>query len=343
MIFMTYILTHMTFPEFLMNIHGVLESGDHSTFFSAFTNTDSLKKLIIRSVGLTAGAIIIYIPFRKRLLSPIFICYIYMIIAFTVIIGLNLSGLRPSGPFGLLERYIVYAVMSLFIAIKNRQDPPLLYVFVIMGFLTYLGSLMGSNLGFGENSLYLTLSIVAFVINTAEHAGTIEDKRLSAFAVICILFMLSEIIFTKGYFVRIDGTGPANITEARNSSVSGVSKHIKVYPEQKEKWNRWMEYIQNSSSADHTYVGVTSDPMLDFYFSGETVAPQYVPTLIPDRQWVGYYTAGGHELPDYIYIDKNKYADLSSFSKSEFGQYTQNRYLTDASAGSGMFYVLNKK
>ena len=91
---------------------------------------------------------------------------------------LNITGLRPSGPFGLLERYIIYAVMAVILAFSLKKDPPLFYCFTIMGIFIFFGALAGSNLGFAQNALYLEPTIISFIISINEHKRSISKPGI---------------------------------------------------------------------------------------------------------------------------------------------------------------------
>jgi len=342
-LFMSYILLHMSINDFLINLSGLLECDDHSVFFSVFRNTEYLFKLIIRSGLLLFCTFFLYLLLRIRLkLSPIGMIYIYMMMISIIIIGANITSLRASGPFGLLERYIIYAVMAVIMVISSRKHRPLFFCFTLMGIFTYLGALAGSNLGYGENAMYLEPALISLVISAVEYKNTIERQNISILASICIIMMLAEIIFSKAYFVRIDGTSPANINEPRIVSEEGPSMGIMLYPEHIDKWNGKRAYLNKNTFAGSTYVNIGSDTMLNYFYKGEMVAPQYAGTLSTGKQWVDYYTIGKRKLPDYIYVDKMYHPDIESFLNTAFGQYINDKYIEETNTDTGLFHVLKR-
>ena len=53
-------------------------------------------------------------------------------------------------------------------------------------------------------------------------------------------------------------------------------------------------------------------------------------TAKPNIQFVDYYSTFGHELPDYIYVDKSMYPDPGQFMNTEFGLYLNDMgYIAD--------------
>ena len=344
LLFMYYILTHMTINDFIINVSGLLKGDDHSKFFSAFSNRDSLFKLFFRSTALILCSFLLYLPLRKiNHFPPITIVYIYIVLTCLLIIMLNITGLRPSGPFGLLERYIIYAVMAVILAFSFKKDPPLFYCFTIMGFFIYFGALAGSNLGFAENAMYLEPTIISFIISIGEHKLSISKPGISKLASLFIFMMLIELIFSKAYFVRVNGTTPSNVTEYRIVSEEGITKNIFLYPGQICEWKKYREYLQKNTQFGITYINVGSDTLLNYYYNGEMAAPQYAGTLYAGRQWIDYYSLGKRELPDYIYVDIRYYPDITMFLSTPFGQYIKDRYVEQSLEPGAEFYILKKK
>jgi len=335
----TMLLSYMNFDEIVFSIRGILMTGDHSSFFSFIRSPQKVWISLIRCVALAGITICIYLFFRKRI-SADTIPYLYMPVMATIVMVPNILGIRLSGPFGLLERYILFVAFSIFFFSKKNIDKDIVRLFILTGLGCYVAALMGSNLGLNENAMYLEPAIIGCVVCACEALKTEQSTNIKNMKYLFLSIFVFEIIFSKGYFVRVDGTAPANILEKRVEMSGGVMRGINIYAEDKEKKEKKIDYIVNSTQVGNTYTYIGRDSLMNFYFQGETIAPQYVPTFTLGEQWVIYFDREDVEIPGYIYVDRENYQTVEDFYKTEFGQFVENKYkIIDA---NDQFNVLKK-
>ena len=337
-----YLFKNMTFSELVDSIKGILMAGDHTGLFSVFGNAKVILKLVLRCAGLLIIPIVIYAFLRRKYeLSIFFLNSVYCIEMLLVVFIPNITGIRQSGVYGLLERYIVIAILAVVVSVKSIKDREILWLFVLTGFMEFLGALAGSNLGFCENAMFLELVLAAYAFQSMCYleknaAGNSFNLAVAKIGIVCFLL---DLILSKAYFVRISGTGPANIFEPRAIAENGIYSGLMV----DEKWldtqkNR-ASFIDQKTQDEKKYALVSNDPCLNFYFNGEMTAPQYAPTLSTGEQWVYYYTKAKNELPDEIWIDETDYG-VDKFYNSDLGKYVSDSYSVKNSENG--FLILSK-
>ncbi len=339
------LLHYMTPKEIIGNIKGVLDSSEHSRLFSFLSNWKEMAKTMIRCIGLFLVSLVLSIPSmrsgRKRVVP-----YVYVVFILILVTGLNLTGIRPSGPFGLLERYMVVLPMTLFFIVDNKNNIEVFWLFFVMGIGTYAGALAGTNLGLKENALYLELSLIAFIIYASTDAEktevSVKKDIYTSFKRVAVVLFILELIFSKGYFVRVDGTKPANIFEKRKECEISILQGIKNYEESVDSKSDKTKYIDSSTEQNKTYAYIGAESVSFFYFNGKLVQPQYNSTISCGHQWVSYYEQN-RELPDYLFIDRNSFPDPESFYMTEFGKEVKNLYNEDLSLSNGLMIVLTHK
>ena len=333
-VFIVYLLSYMDIPEFMMTLKAIGDSGDHTSFFSAFLNISSLLKSLSRIFGtvfLAIGCSYMLSHFTKYHIS---VLYSYMIITTIIVIGLNLTGLRPSGPYGFLERYLAVVVLCFFIIKNDKKSSAIIPLFYVLGIVYFLGSLMGSNLGLNENAMFLEMAIIAVVIIAYNNANKLEQVAVSIFVI--------GIIFTSGYFVRVNYTEPANVTQCTEMIEKGPLKGISVKAEQKEEITNKANVVSLVSEKGKTYALLSNEPLYNYYIEGDTVAPRYVTTAKYNQQWIDYYDLFDHDLPDILFVDKYWYSDIQSFYSTVFGKWIKNKYdVSDTDRGE--FWILSRK
>ncbi|MCR5746643.1 MAG: hypothetical protein K6G03_02950 [Lachnospiraceae bacterium] len=265
-----------------------------------------------------------------------------MIVMTLMIVGLNITGIRPSGTYGLLERYMMAAVMS-FLFIKRDKDREIFWLFTMGGVGIYLGALAGTNLGLKENAMYLEPAIVALVIYACEDIKKSDFPEKSSHMLLrqvgicCLLF---EIIFTKAYFVCAESTKPANVFEKRVKSEVSVLENIWNYEELDKAKVKQTEYISENTDKNKSYAFIGKNPVCFLYFKGKLVQPQYNTTLSPEKQWVEYYKRKNAGLPDEIFVCKDKFDSIESFWITPLGEYIHDDYSV---SDEEMFFRLVKE
>ncbi len=332
-VFMAYVFSVMGIQEFAETLKAIGNSGDHTSLFSSFLNIDFWLKPILRIVVTVLIAAVISALLKKIIGFREEVLYVYMIVTTMIVLFLNITGIRPSGPYGFLERYIAVVLLAVPF-IKKFDNKPVFGLFYVAGILYYIGSLMGSNLGLNENAMFLEIAVIAVVIIASQKANKIE--------LIAVAIFVFGIAFSSGYFVRVNYTAPANFAQCTETFESGPLKGISVTEEQFENIANKIEVVENISEADKSYALLSNEPLYNFYIKGDTVAPRYVTTAKYNQQWIDYYEKFGHELPDILFVDTYWYPSIDDFYTTEFGIWTQS-YYNVLDTGNGEFWVLERR
>ena len=339
-LFFAYVFSHITPRDFLTVLGEFGKTADHTVMFPAFQNPAVILKSGIRIVIFLSVTLGLWFLLRKKLIHPSQVFFVFLVVSFISVVIPNITGLRQSGPFGLLERYIVMAVISVFISFYT-DDKPLFWTFLMGGLFYYLGSLMGSALGFNENAMFLEMTIIAGTVYGIRVMDLYEDEKIRIFSFTAICFLIFELAFSKGYFVRVNNTDPANITECNSILNKGPCYGIRVRGTQKSGYDSHIEIIERNSTEDQVYMYLGNDPIYNFFFRGEVTSAQYVGTARPNIQFVDYYSVFGHELPNQIYIDKSMYPDIEGFMNTEFGVFLKEMGYIGSIADVDMYFILS--
>lgn len=332
--FCVYVISCSSVSEFGYVLKLISNSGDHAGMFAFLFNADFLARPIFR-VGATIGvAVLLSILVNKIIDVRIKAFYYYVALTTFAVIFLNLTGMRPSGPYGFLERYIGTVILAVPILRKSGYKPVML-LFFIDGILYYVGALMGSNLGANENAMYLELAVIAAVIFASLDLGKLER--------VAIVFFLLGIAFSAGYFVRVRYTEPANFTQCTSRFESGPLKGIYVKKDQFEEVSAKADFIDRNSKEDKIYAVLTNDPIYNYYIRGDISAAGFAPTSNRNYNelWINYYVHLHHEIPDTIFADTYWYSNIDDFCATDFGKWVKASYDVKNS-GDGEFRILDR-
>jgi len=333
--FFGYIIANMPMTDFVAVLREFGKNGDHSTLFKAFKSYDLLLKSSVRIIGSSVIALLIGIIIKVTLKVKIEAFYIYIFFTTLGVLALNMFGLRPSGPFGFLERYIGAVVLA-FPIIKKHAKFDMVSMFYCIGICYYMGALMGSNLGFNENVMFLEMSIVAVVIAALK----IEEGTLLAIRDISVVTFVLGIIVSSGYFVRVDSTKPANIFQCTQMVQEGPLKNIKITDEKYYNTISKGDDVTDCSSTDAVHLMITRDPIYNLYIRGDYNAVMYTTTAQYNEQWVDYYENFDHDLPDIIIVDKALFKNTEAFRIMDFGNYALTKYYLDETNDNEYFFRL---
>lgn len=337
LVLIAYELSYMGLGQFVDVIKAISSNGDHAVLFAAFHHVDSWIKSLIRLVLMIGMAIFFSYIVRGLWHKDIHPLFYYLIEVTVVVIGLNISGFRPSGPFGLLERYIGAVILACDIVIK-RSDSLIRILFYLFGIVVYFGSLMGSNLGFNENAMYLEISVIAFVVIISYF---LKSEQMNAvFERFALILFVFGIVFSSGYFVRVNLTKPASFRDCTEVMDDGPLKGIRVTKDYKDEIQKGSEIISKLSEEDKTYAVLGSEAIYNFYVNGKTVAPGYAPTTNHSQQWIDYYDRFGNELPDVLFLSTDWYPNLQEFYGTPFGDWVKNEYVISLGEYDDVFLML---
>lgn len=328
-LFCVYIFSYLTPAELIENIQGILADGMHSDIGKTQTYLLQLLELLKRTGMIALAAGICYAVFYKWEKRKSLFFYYLLLAGAMIFVGFNVTGLRPSGPIGLQIRYILAALAAIFFAIKMKAGK-LAGLFLIPGWAIYAGAMLGSNMGFEENASFLYLAVFAAVMLMTAYARKQGGQycRIGLFCAGCFVF---SIIFSKGYLVRVTGTGPANIMEQRVQMESGLRRGIYVYPQEAETYAGKEAEVRKYSTQDDVILYLGNDALCNTFTEGEFTSATCISTPIYNEEWVKYYENEKHPQPTVLFLDKDMMADWESFAGTEFGTYLIERYEITAS------------
>ena len=312
-ILVSLVLTYMPIEELLDNLHWIMSEGSHSNsgrLISLMKGTFTGKNLLFIIVTILCGIIykvFVYLFLHKN----VSVVNGAMLGTSVIIIGLNLSGIRISGPFGFLIRLLVISILGLKLVKGNKF---LFWIFYFFGISTMLGPAIVSNLGIGENAGFSEITILGILLVLAE-------KYNEVFVRIPVLLFLVSLIFYKGVLVRINKTEPANIFEKRVQITSGPYKFLTVYPDEASDYYAKIEDLKSHLDETDTVIYLGSDMIMQTVHGGRFSTPTGTDTPVFDEQWVVYYRDKAYVIPDVYIIDKESIENMERFIETDFGQY----------------------
>lgn len=324
-VIVAYLLKYLSFPELLGTLKAISNSGDHESMVGSFFSIGYWLKSTIRVAAFIAlsfaGWVIVKYAFKKE----IKVFYIFIGLVSLMIIFLNISGIRPSGPFGFLERYIGIVILGVCAGFKTSEEHIIRFL-LWLGIAYYFGSLIGSNMGLNENAMYLELAVVGVIIAASESLKW--NSKDDVFEKSVILLFVISVVFASGYFIRINYTSPANVFQCSERFTEGPAAGIFVMKEQMDEIKAKVDAIEHISEDGEVYALITNDSIYNFYLKGTTSAAGYAPTSNRNYNelWINYYDEFGHVKPDVILVNTYWYPELEQFYSEIFGQWVMQRY-----------------
>lgn len=341
-IFLVYILSYLSVPELLANIQGILSDGTHAEdgrMYSYGTQMLSLGKRSVMFLGICAAG---YFCMKKWFPQKENILFYLLAVPTAVLVVSNVTGIRPSGPIGLQVRYLLAAVSGLVLYFAGKKkDRVLFWLFMLPGFAVYLGVMFGSNMGIEENASFLYLDLIAVVLLFSEYiidekkgrltgiypdGGKYNVKWNQGLQKICLITFAAGVLFTRGYFVRITGTGPANITEHRVQMTDGVLAGIYVYPEEAENYEEKEREIRSYSDSHDTILYLGGEALCNTFTEGQFTSATCISTPVFNEEWVAYYENEKHPQPTVVFVDKENVKNLEDFLQTTFGRFLVEKY-----------------
>lgn len=324
-IIVIYLLQFMSFSELLGTLKAISNSGDHESLFGSFFKISYWTKSLIRVLGTVAIALLGWVAAKFAFKKDIKLFYFYIFAVSLVVLLLNITGIRPSGPFGFLERYIGVAILGA-IAGFEVSEKRIIRLFFLLGVTYYFGSLLGSNLGLNENAMFLEVAVIGAVLAASE--GLSWERGQRVFEQSAILLFVFSIIFASGYFIRINYTSPANVLQCSERFTEGPAAGISVMKEQMDETKAKVDAIEHISEEGKVYALITNESLYNFYLKGTTSAAGYAPTSNRNYNelWINYYDEFGHKRPDVILVNTYWYPELEEFYSEIFGQWVEKHY-----------------
>ena len=359
-IFAGYILSYLSVPELIENIQGILSDGTHAEEGRMYSYGTQIISLLKRSVLFIAVSAAGYLCTKKWFPEKINILFYLAVVPTVVLIISNVTGIRPSGPIGLQVRYLLATVSGLVLYFAGKKkDRVLFWLFMLPGFAVYLGVMFGSNMGIEENASFLYLDLIAVVLLFSEYIIDEKKDRLTGIypdggkyhvkwnqglQKICIITFAAGVLFTRGYFVRITGTGPANITEHRVQMTDGVLAGIYVYPEEAENYEEKEREIRSYSDSHDTILYLGGEALCNTFTEGQFTSATCISTPVFNEEWVAYYENEKHPQPTVVFVDKENVKNLEDFLQTTFGRFLVEKYGINPQnvVEEEKFYILNE-
>ena len=397
-IFLGYLFSYLTVPEFLENLKGILSDGTHSDTMKMLSYGKQIVSVSGRIVMILVGAVALYFLYRIterigeqkqgsasgkteksgkpdvqertfekrecRIAAVEMLSYACMASMALIVMGLNLTGLRPSGAIGFQARYLLVTVLApvmMWQICRNqrmtgesdyrekRKTANFVKIFFILFYLTgigiYLGVMVGSNMGIEENASFLYLCMLAALVLFVENLEKISGKPARKFVSLCIGIFLVGVIFTKGYFVRITGTGPANITEERVTLKEGPLKGLHVDAAYAEEYAEKRAEVSGETDGGDNALILCDNAIYNLSSNGTFTSATCISTPVYNEEWVQYYEKEENELPTVLFLDRRKFDSWDSFRDCEFGTWLIEKYGLEKNSWEGEkeFYILRLK
>lgn len=323
-IFFGIIFSYLTPSEFMNNLQGILLDGTHSDTVKTLTYIPQLVELLKRGVVMLLVSLVIYALYRRWEKDGLLIWYGLLLAGCLIFVGLNITGLRPSGPIGLQIRYIIPAAASLWFA-RLKKDDMLLGLFLLPGWAIYAGAMIGSNMGFEENASFLYLAILGAVILMTEYAKE-RSIWFSRAGVVCMVSFLVGIIYAKGCLVRVTGVYPSSIAQERYRIEQGVLSGIYVTPEEAESHTMKEREIKEYTTKEDCMLYLGNNAICNTFTQGTFTSATCISTPVYNEEWIMYYEKEKSPSPTILFVDKEALQTLEKWRETAFGAWLSKRY-----------------
>ena len=359
--FLIYVLSSMSFSEFVESIPMVFMDGTHQ--FTMQTKLmvygqqwmNVIKQLLILSVPSVLITFVFYMLNNKKgkdvqnRTEKMAMVYLLSFITITSLLVLfaNVVGIQM-GPFHFQVRYLLFFfvmfVWSLLLLCKEK-DEEMRFLFwgpMFQMMVAFVAILIFSNVGPDSSSSYLSVGMIAGLLVLQRIARRMDEKWSHVLYVIISLFALS-LIFCKGYYVRITEYGPSNILESRKQIEKGAVAGIYVSEEDYERITSDYETIQAVTGEEEKFLYLGTEGISNLYAKGSFVSPSTISTPAFNEQWVNYFEKYPHHQPDVIVIAKNTIDNREKFfAENPLGIWISQRYGIDNMEETQSLCVIEK-
>lgn len=252
----------------------------------------------------------------------------------------NLLG-RHSGPFGLQTRHLVLFFCNLYLIryLEGSEKQKVLFLW-ITGLFTYLAVLMATNLSLEVSASSLILGMLGSLLAICSWK-MIDSKEVKMLKFFTLLILTLGIIFNKGFFVTIEGTGPASILEKRVQVKEGPLRGIWIYEDDYASYKNKAYAIVSNTNTNDTMLYLSRHALGNLFGKGDFISVSGHGTVSYDEQWVAYWEDFEHQKPTVVVIDSEKINDLQDFLEgSPFGKWIEKNYKTqNAFFENGVWFI----
>ena len=334
------VLKNVTIDEMLHNFfYGMMSDESHnggnmiSSAIRVITYIRSDHIMVGYLNAIFALILLLFVNKNKLLNIKINLLLSLLFVSSLAFILMNVTGLRYSGPLGMNLRWLLFALASFTLYFKYRADHEMFWLFGIVGIVMFFAVTLVTNLGLAATSSFLMITVLGAILLFG------EEKNIAPVIQNIILFVfIFSLIMTKGFTVRINGCGPANILEKREVIDFGVLKDIYEYPSNVKRDIEINQEFNERTTNDDLVLIMTNEPIYnlfgDFKFTGLTIVPDHVYS----ERWVSYYRDYDYGFPTKVFIDKALFTwdDLSQ--NNPLIKYLINYMKPDSFYESNNFY-----
>ena len=339
-VYILFVLQNVTFDEMLHNFfYGMMSDESHnggnmiSSAIRVITYIRSDHIMVGYLNTIFALILLLFINKIKLFNIKINLLLSLLFVSSLAFILMNVTGLRYSGPLGMNLRWLLFALASFTLYFKYRADHEMFWLFGIVGIVMFFAVTLVTNLGLAATSSFLMITVLGAILLFG------EEKNITPVIQNIILFVfIFSLIMTKGFTVRINGCGPANILEKREVIDFGVLKDIYEYPSNVKRDIEINQEFNERTTNDDLVLIMTNEPIYnlfgDFKFTGLTIVPDHVYS----ERWVSYYRDYDYGFPTKVFIDKALFTwdDLSQ--NNPLIKYLINYMKPDSFYESNNFY-----
>lgn len=358
--FLAWLFSYMSFSQLLENIPNVFSDGSHQFDAAAKWSLwlNHIKDVVVQTMVTLIPAVVLTFlcqwfekkmtgseDKKEKLSFPVMLASIYICLTSLIVILANVLQVAW-GPFRLQIRYIVMFVLGFFMirGQKDEKKAKLVRSFCLVSSLAaFAGILLASNVGPTSSSSYLVVGVMAVLYllmisvqyeeNEADTEKVTKASGANAPVVLvkaAMLLFLISLIMCKGYYVRVTGYPPSNITEKRMQIAEGPAKGIWVHEKEYEDMTETYEMVTKYTNEEDRVLYLGTQALSNLYTKGRPVLPTTISTPAFNEQWIHYFELHEDKMPTVIFLSKTTVDDQEKFfAKNPFGLWIREHYDVD--------------
>ena len=308
-LFLGYLLSRMSFAEFVDNIKFVFQDGSHSVSFltTLENNLCSLGEIFFFILLYGTIAFIAFVLLRKNKgmhdLDPLYLYHI-LLISITLVGQIFIWLFANKYPNYPSIEYFLLPILGTYFAQKKKEKFPHLFsFFVLVPFSAFLGIVIFTNHPILVSAPFLSLCIIGLLCIYCKYA-THHSKSYHALRYLLLLWII-VLLFGKLYMIRTsDGkhyTVFHDVSLIRQGPAIGIIADTNTVKQYKEALFLAESYLPDGTKL--FYAGRSSGIYLfkDYVYS----TPSTISTPTYDEKTLHYFNTHPDKMPDYIVCDIN--------------------------------------
>lgn len=357
--FLIYVLSGMSFSEFLESIPMVFMDGTHQftmeTKLMAYGRQwlNVLRQLIILSLPGILITALFYAFFgknqkhrKKKAVTMFLFCFVT--VTSLLVLLANVIGVQM-GPFHFQVRYLLFFLVMLvwcLVLLRREGNEKITFWFwgpMFQMLVAFAAILIFSNVGPDASSSYLSAGLVAGVLILKYVTQELGEKWNRTLYLVLSFFVLS-LVFCKGYYVRITEYGPSNLLEPRRQVETGAVAGIFVSEEDYSRITADYETIQRATEDADRFLYLGTEGISNLYAQCRFVTPSTISTPAFNEQWVTYFEKYPEHAPDVIALAKNTVDDREKFfAENPLGIWVAQMYDVERMEETESLCMIKKK